>query len=216
MNGRIASGGFTLVELLVTIAIVAILASLMLSGVRTVRESSRQMSCASNLRQLHLGHSLYAEDWEGWIMPGYWGAGAGYEQWFPYHIQIALGTDAPAWNRYDRVVLCPGQHLAISPWLGSFKMNYWVSAKCSHASYIAASPTYTKRPFTGFPAASQTLFLYDSGDASNNGCGHSEQTAAVTFRHPGGANALFADGHVTAIRENTISPSMTGIWRGQP
>ena len=52
--------GFTLVELLVVIGIIAILIALLLPALSKVREHSRITACKANLRTLGHGHYLYA------------------------------------------------------------------------------------------------------------------------------------------------------------
>jgi len=57
-----ARQGFTLVELLVVVAIIAILASLLVSAIVRARGSGRQIFCENNLRQLGLAWIVYAQD----------------------------------------------------------------------------------------------------------------------------------------------------------
>ena len=52
--------GFTIIELLVTISIVALLMSIMMPGLRAVRESANRIQCSSNLRQIGLAIYLYS------------------------------------------------------------------------------------------------------------------------------------------------------------
>jgi prepilin-type N-terminal cleavage/methylation domain-containing protein/prepilin-type processing-associated H-X9-DG protein len=57
-------GGFTLVELLVVIALIAILAGVLLPVLGAVREKARQTTCLLQLRQIGQAHLLYMADWD--------------------------------------------------------------------------------------------------------------------------------------------------------
>lgn len=56
---------FSLIELLVVTAIIALLAGLLLPALSRSKESSRRVACVSQLRQLHLALTLFADDNEG-------------------------------------------------------------------------------------------------------------------------------------------------------
>ena len=74
---RHPSRGFTLVELLVVVGIIAVLLALLLPAMNRAREQARGVTCASNLRQIGMGMVMYVND---------------NKQTFPFHADWARHT----------------------------------------------------------------------------------------------------------------------------
>ena len=74
---------FSLIELLVVVAIIAVLAGMVMVAVALVRDGARALRCANNLRQCHLSILAYAQDWEGSLPIGqYWTGGSNDTDWW--------------------------------------------------------------------------------------------------------------------------------------
>ena len=71
--GRCGRAAFTLVELLVVVGIIAVLISMLLPALSMVRESGQTTKCLSQLRQIGMAISEYANDHDYCMVPGAYG-----------------------------------------------------------------------------------------------------------------------------------------------
>lgn len=71
-RGAPSDPGFTLVELLVVIGIVAVLVGMLLPALTRARASAQQVQCASNLRQLVMAAQGYGVQWAGFWPPAHY------------------------------------------------------------------------------------------------------------------------------------------------
>ena len=111
------SRGFTLVELLVVIGIIALLIAILLPALKKARDASNVTKCASNLRQIAVAILSYAQDNRGRLLPSRVNPGDTiYPQgWFWSNQLVALnylpsvkGVDASGQpNAGESVFYCP-------------------------------------------------------------------------------------------------------------
>ena len=113
---KAARAGFTLVELLVVIGIIALLISILLPSLGRARQSAQNVACLSNIRQLGLGMFIYATERQGYILPfnpliaNTAGTQAVYGQWYndPEFRELLGGERFEQGN----IFLCPSDPTA--------------------------------------------------------------------------------------------------------
>jgi len=119
MRKRIAA--FTMIELLVVVAIISILASLLVPSLKRARDTAKSAACVNNLRQLSAAVVLYAGDYNGWVpgdswMPGDPGRGFSveYRSWW-----WVGGSAAYLWNdkRQTQQILSPYVNALSPTWM---------------------------------------------------------------------------------------------------
>ncbi len=139
--------GFTLVELLVVISIIALLLGILLPSLSKAREMAKIVVCKSNLKQLTVATIMYAQDNKGWAPPIKHDAGeyyfykvANYLGDSNYQKLAKEGREIP--ENALKVMYCPnatristhplGGGSATEAWIwgtasGSYGMNLWAS-----------------------------------------------------------------------------------------
>lgn len=183
---------FTLVEMLVVIAIILLLIALALPALTNAQEKGHRVACIGNLRQLYLAYHQYTEE-NRWVTPrGYsginWTTGTWREFIEPYH-------------RDRRIYLCPsainvsGRNITAT---GTYGVNAWIGQN-AYASEGRESPWYLIANL----AKSVCIGENEEGDwvvEPIQGIGGTRalwpQPGWFYSRHGQGANAVFFDGHL--------------------
>jgi len=94
--------GFTLTEMLVVIAVIGLLMALLLGGIQRARIAGRNTEQMSNIRQLHVGWTLYAGQSAEECLPGFLSAQV--QQRWRVSYRMRDKVEGVASDRFDRTV----------------------------------------------------------------------------------------------------------------
>ena len=96
--------GFTLLELLVVIAIISLLASLAMPGLAMAKEKARSIVCVSNLKQINLAITLYADSNNDVLVPAEFNVkrGAPFQEGWPTLLHNSRFLTAPTSTDYNK------------------------------------------------------------------------------------------------------------------
>lgn len=120
--------GFTLVELLVVIGIIAVLISLLLPALQKARLAALDVTCKSNIRQVAMGLHMYAANFKGQVPLG--------------HVHWQLQWNYPAYTPSEKLVM-----------LGHLYESRVLTNQLVYYCPLNGSPSLQPGPTTGTPAA---------------------------------------------------------------
>ena len=183
---RKAKAGFTLIELLVVIAIIAILAAILFPIFTTAQENSRRTKCISQLKQIGVATTSYADDNQGYLPP------------YPSTNWDTMSIMKAKLKSYsgnsDRIWLCPSDHGYKYPTLNvkpSFFAYYGSSYLYNWNTYSAAQPTNKAKLVSVCKSPRQLVLYWD------------------WVSHPTGStwvqNTVFGDNHVKGLDYRSLA-----------
>lgn len=198
MNGR--KTRFTLIELLIVIAIIAMLAAMLMPALQSAKNQSRAIACLNNLKQTGVCLTLYATDFNGWLPTTY--SDVTGKTW-----SDTLYTQGYLQNAKN-ILVCP----SVSPWkfAGSFASTYGIWAydygwrirlwgNFSHPGNLPYTSGGPSRHIVAADSIAATGVSYQTYHIY----GWISTQRFFDLRHNGKCNAFFADGHAEGLREST-------------
>ena len=150
--------GFTLVELLVVIGIIALLISILLPALSKARETAYRIKCASNLRQIGQGFAMYQNNFKGVLPPSVVFYGMHLDNAFPPHQTPA--TPVQGYIHWSSLITNGGLDLGDSQFLST---TGWEQFQCPSLDKGGVPPanTYPANQEPGFSNDTSTAGIVD-------------------------------------------------------
>lgn len=208
---------FTLIELLVAIAIVGVLMALTLPALAKAKEKGRQTLCASNLRQLSVGFSLYhADSHDQFPAPGsvmMYGPQPEDWIWWQYGRGVTNSAIAPFVAGFrPGIFTCPSDKTASlmqtqgllpgNPYRYSYSLTSY-DLRGNFNPGMATVITQTRKIFpfritSVINPSGKVMLVEESRDTIDDPRWVPDQNY-ITDRHNRKGNVVFADSHIDAV-----------------
>ena len=187
---------FTLVELLIVIAMIAVLAAMLLPALNRARDTAKSIGCTNNLRQFGLAAQQYALENQDTIVPGILALNS--TTWYP----LLVSTMHSNYTMSLRVKLssCPLEKLPLkvgAPNLSNcFTYGHYAINSC-----LAGRGEITGkiRKIHSVQQSSGAVLAVDNARLQNYFVDYAVPSFINFVRHTMGTNVLFLDGHVNKV-----------------
>jgi prepilin-type N-terminal cleavage/methylation domain-containing protein/prepilin-type processing-associated H-X9-DG protein len=239
-SASISDSGFTLVEMLVVLSIIALLIAMLVPALRRARSDANTVVCLSNLRQLSNAAELYTAQSQGYFPPAYYNPMTDF--WYLRYTRLADGQRqiSPGilwlgWKRSQLSDLLVMQCPSLASHFGSQTLYCGYNYNTSYIGHGSLEADPRPSNVSALTAPGQCALFGDGGYYGgidffmrapdllsprpvNEDSVSPTMRAAGTqaYRHDGATNVVYCDGHAATVkrRYTTTFPYQAYIGPG--